>query len=159
MRIRKANLDDAPGIFALRREAILAQCRGHYPPRDLEIWTSGAMSEAFARRVEELFYVVDVDARMAGCGMIDLSTGKIDAVFVRPEYMRRGVGRAIMDHLEHLALRAGLAKLHLEATLNAAPFYLALGFQPEGDKLYRSSLGVSLACVSMSKPLRKGWEG
>ncbi|MBM7130623.1 GNAT family N-acetyltransferase [Dyella mobilis] len=154
--MRKATIKDAPTVFALRREAILAQCAGHYPVRDLEIWTSGAMSDTFARRVGELFYVADVEGCTAGSGMIDLSTGKIDAVFVRPDCMRRGVGRTIVDHLERLALRAGLSHVHLEATLNAAPFYRALGFQDEGERLYESSLGVSLACLAMSKPLQGG---
>jgi len=152
--IRKATADDAAASFAIRREAIRAQCRGHYPQADLETWTAGAMSETFARRVAETFYVATVDGAAVGTGMIDLETGKIDAVFVLPGHMGQGVGRALVRHLEALAVEAGLGEIHLESTLNAAPFYRALGFQGEARSIYQSTLGVDLACVPMIKQLR-----
>jgi GNAT superfamily N-acetyltransferase len=153
LRIRKATIADAPASFAIRREAILAQCRGSYSEEDLDIWTSGRMPEAFAKRVADDFYIAEVDDRIVGTGMIDLASGKIDAIFVLPDQMGQGVGRALMDHLECLALEAGLTSIHLDSTLNAATFYRRLGFA--GDKLstYRSSLGVTLTCIPMVKPL------
>jgi GNAT superfamily N-acetyltransferase len=152
--IRKATADDAAASFAIRREAIRAQCGGHYPAADLEVWTAGAMSETFARRVAEMFYVATVDTTVIGTGMIDLAKGKIDAVFVLPEYMGHGVGRAMVEYLERLAVETGLGEIRLESTLNAAPFYRALGFEGEGRSIYESTLGVSLVCVPMVKPLR-----
>jgi GNAT superfamily N-acetyltransferase len=152
--IRKAIIDDAPITFAIRREAIRAQCRDHYPWRDLEIWTSGEMSETFAKRVADQFYVAVMYEHVVGTGMVDLAIGKIDAIFVLPEYMGRGIGRAMMRHLEGLAVSSGLRDIHLDATLNAAPFYRAMGFEGEGRAIYESSLGVSLACVPMIKRLR-----
>jgi GNAT superfamily N-acetyltransferase len=152
--IRKANIDDAATSFAIRRDAIREHCRGHYPQADLDIWTAGAMSETFARRVAEAFYVAMVDGAVVGTGMIDLASGRIDAVFVLPAYMGQGVGRALVDYLERLAVEAGLGEIQLESTLNAAPFYRALGFEGEGQSIYRSGLGVSIACVPMVKSLR-----
>lgn len=154
MQIRKATINDAPVSFEIRREAVRAQCHNHYPQQDLETWTSGEMTKTFADRVADQFYVAVTDERVVGTGMIDLGTGKIDAVFVSPEYMRRGVGRALMEHLEGLAVRAGLLVIRLDATLNAAQFYRTMGFEGEATAIYESSLGVSLACVPMSKKLQ-----
>jgi len=154
MQIRKAAIDDAPAVFALRREAILAQCVGHYPKADMELWTSGTLSTTFAQRIADHFHVAVADGQIVGTGMIDLATGKIDAVFVRPAYMGRGVGRAVMNHLEGMASTAGLRQILLESTLNAAPFYRALGFEGDSRVVYESSLGVSLTCVPMAKVLR-----
>ena len=153
MYIRKAAIDDALMAFAIRRAAIRAQCRDHYPLQDIEKWTSGEMSEVFARRVADQFYVAVTPEQIVGTGMIDLVTGKIDAVFVAPESMGRGIGRAVMAYLEGLAIDKGLSDIHLDATLNAAPFYRALGFKGDGRVIYESSLGVSLACVPMIKQL------
>ncbi|AND67603.1 hypothetical protein ATSB10_01490 [Dyella thiooxydans] len=153
IRIRTATLADAPTAFAIRREAILTQCAGYYPEQDLAIWTSGEMSELFALRVADAFHVAEIDGGVVGTGMIDLASGKIDAIFVRPDWMGRGVGRALMSHLECLAQAAGLTSIHLDATLNAAPFYRRLGFAGEATSTYRSSLGVTLACIPMTKPL------
>ncbi|MBM7124844.1 GNAT family N-acetyltransferase [Dyella flava] len=154
MHIRKATIEDAAISFAIRRDAIREQCRDHYPAGDLDIWTSGEMSETFAKRVADEFHVATVDGQVVGTGMIDLATGKIDAIFVLPQYMRRGVGRAMMDHLEDLAMSAGLSVIQLDATLNAAAFYRALGFEGEARSTYQSSLGVSLVCVPMVKHVR-----
>ncbi|WP_109126669.1 GNAT family N-acetyltransferase [Dyella sp. C11] len=151
MHIRKATIDDAATSFAIRREAIRAQCHGHYAQRELDVWTSGEMSHVFARRVAEHFQVAIVDGQIVGTGMIDLATGKLDAIFVLPAYMRCGVGRAMVDHLEAMAREAGIREISLESTLNAAPFYRALGFEGEGRSSYTSSLGVTLTCVPMVK--------
>lgn len=152
--IRKATADDAAACFAIRREAIRAQCPGHYPAEDLEIWTAGTMSETFARRVAETFYVATVDGVAVGTGMIDLKTGKLDAIFVLPDQMGLGIGRTLVEYLETLAINAHLDAIHLEATLNAAPFYRLLGFDGENRSVYESTLGVRLACVPMTKRLR-----
>jgi len=153
--IRKATANDAALSFAIRREAIRAQCRDHYPAAVLDTWTAGTMSETFARRVAEAFYVATVDDAVVGTGMIDLRNGKIDAVFVLPACMGQGIGRALVEHLERLAMEAGLGEIQLESTLNAAPFYRALGFVGDAQSLYQSTLGVSLACVPMLKVLRR----
>ena len=88
-----------------------------------------------------------------GTGMIDLTTGKIDAIFVHPAYMKRGIGTGMVRYLEALARSHGLPKLRLESTLNAAPFYRSLGF--EGDEIaqYRSPRGLTMDCVPMTKRL------
>ncbi len=152
--IRKATPEDAAVSFAIRREAIRAQCQDHYPADDLAVWTSGDMSATFAARVAETFHVAVADGHVVGTGMIDLATGRIDAVFVLPKYMRQGIGRALMNHLEGLAVSAGLAALQLDATLNATSFYRSLGFEGDERTVYHSSLGVSLVCVPMVKLLR-----
>ena len=153
MHIRKATIEDAAASFAIRRDAILARCPPYYRRSILDTWTSGVMSATFAKRVADQFHVAVVDDHVVGTGMIDLATGKVDAVFVLPGYMRRGVGRALMVHLESLALDAGLKEICLEATLNAVLFYRALGFEGSRKAIYESSLGVSLECVPMIKKL------
>jgi GNAT superfamily N-acetyltransferase len=112
------------------------------------------MSETFSSRVASKFHVAVVDEQVVGTGMIDLTTGKIDAVFVDPRYVRQGIGGALMRHLESLAIRAELLDLHLDATLNAVPFYRSMGFVGDGMAIYESSLGVSLTCVPMTKRIR-----
>lgn len=153
IQIRQAAREDAAAALRIRREAIFHQCTGHYPRPDLESWTSDALSEDFSRIVAEHFHVAVVDEQVVGTGLIDLDTGKVDAIFVSPLFMGRGIGRTMMFHLESMARSAGLETLHLEATLNAAPFYRTIGFQGEAISIYRSPKGISLPCVPMMKVL------
>lgn len=152
--IRKATRADADAAWEIRRAAVMRECANVYPPDQLEQWTGGTASRAFADAVEERFLVATVDGYVAGTGMIDLATGKIDAIFVHPAYMKRGIGAAMMRHLETLARSKELPELTLDSTLNAAPFYRALGFEGEEITPYQSPRGLTMDCVPMTKRLR-----
>jgi GNAT superfamily N-acetyltransferase len=119
----------------------------------LEKWTAGTMSPDFVNMVEDKCYVAIVDNAVVGTGMIDLRSGKIDAVFVMPTFMGKGIGRQMMLFLERLAVEAGISQINLEATLNAASFYKAVGFQGDTVSKYCSSSGLSLDCIPMVKDL------
>ncbi len=69
------------------------------------------------------------------------------------DFMGQGIGQRMPDPLEQLARDAGLAEVHLEATLNAAAFYRRRGFVGDTQAVYQSPYGVQLACVPMRKPL------
>jgi N-acetylglutamate synthase-like GNAT family acetyltransferase len=149
--IRKAKKGDAKAAWKIRNVAILNQCVGHYSRDALKIWTSGELSEAFANAVEKYFYVAVYNKQVIGTGMIDTQTGKLDAIFVHPSHIRKGVGRKIVSFLESIAVNHGLETLNLESTLNAASFYRACGFKGNEVGTYNSPRGVSLDCIPMIK--------
>ena len=155
MAIRKARKDEAQVILETRSAAICCQCIGHYSPEDIEIWASVEATEQFIEVVENSFHVARLDGCVVGTGMVNLESGKVDAIFVHPNHTRTGIGRQIMLYLEKLALDAGVTQLNLESTLNAVAFYRSLGF--EGDSLakYVSPRGFSLDCIPMTKSLLK----
>jgi len=153
MLIRPATADDAHTVYALRNAAIRAQCTGHYPAADLDIWTAGPMSDTFVSNISARCHVVVLDGEVVGMGMVDLDSGQVDAIFVRPDMMGKGVGRAMMAFLEARAREAGLAQLSLDSTLNAAPFYRSVGFSGEAVSVYSSPRGIHLPCIPMIKPL------
>ena len=155
MAIRKARKDEAQSILEIRSAAISCQCIGHYSPEDIEIWAGAEATKQFIEMVENSFYVASTDGRVVGTGMVNLESGKVDAIFVHPGHMRTGIGRQIMLYLEKLALDAGLTQLSLESTLNAVKFYRAQGFVGDSVAKYVSPRGVSLDCIPMTKSLLK----
>ena len=152
--IRKAHKIDAQEIWDIRNAAINSQCISHYSPAELEIWTNGKMTEQFIEVVEDSFYVAISDGQVVGTGMINLESGKVDAIFVHPSRMRSGIGRQVLLHLEKLALAAGLNQLSLDSTLNASRFYRAHGFVGDSVAKYESPRGISLDCIPMVKKVR-----
>ena len=151
--IRKATRKDALRALRIRSEAILDQCAGHYSPEVLEAWADAKLSEGFLQLVEDDFYVATADGRIVGTGMVNLESGKVDAVFVDPGCMGRGIGKRLLGHLEGLARSEGLEQLKLDSTLNALHFYRSIGFVGDRVSRYDSPRGVSLDCVSMVKTL------
>ncbi|ACS86776.1 GNAT family N-acetyltransferase [Musicola paradisiaca] len=151
--IRKARRDDAPAAFDIRNRAIRHGCRNDYSAEQLQRWTDGPLSEGFANTVTHHFYVAEITGVVVATGMINLYTGMIDALFVKPEVMGKGVGKQVLHHLETLAHTAGLREVRLDASLNAAPFYRAQGFSGEKTSLYHSPRGFSLPCIPMIKSI------
>jgi N-acetylglutamate synthase-like GNAT family acetyltransferase len=74
-------------------------------------------------------------------------------MFVRSDWTRRGLGTRILEECEASASLEGFRELYLVATLPGVPLYLAYGFRRIDDVTVVTPDGVSLACVSMEKPV------
>ena len=58
---------------------------------------------------------------------------ELDDLFVEPDWMRRGVGRILVDDLAARAAAAGASYVDVVANPNALGFYSRLGFQVTGQ--------------------------
>ncbi len=149
---RKGTESDVLAVFQLRNAAIRHQCAGHYPADTIAQWTDGEIPPpAFSKFVSDSCYVIDLDGAVVASGAVDLSTGQVDAIFVDPRYLRRGIASAMMRFLEETALASGLEWLILESTLNAEGFYQASGFSSERTSKYQSPRGFAMDCIVMKK--------
>jgi N-acetylglutamate synthase-like GNAT family acetyltransferase len=153
MLIRRATRDDIAAVWNIRSLAISAQCRNDYPNDLIEKWTSGGPPEKFDGEVEQNMWVAEVAGEVVGFGKINLDTGIVDAMFVHPNRMRRGIGAKIIKRLERLAIDRGLSEVTLKSTFNAAPFYRSCGFTGEKIAKHHSPMGVELDCILMSKKI------
>ncbi|MEX3842826.1 GNAT family N-acetyltransferase [Paraburkholderia sp. BR10882] len=149
--IRKANCDDVFDSWDIRKTSVHAACAKHYPKAALSAWVDGTPTDKWAGVVESDFYVAVDQGSVVGTGMLTLESGQVDAIFVRPSHMGRGIGRKMLDFLEALAADQGLGAMRLDATLNAAPFYRSCGWSGDSASTYRTARGLELACVPMTK--------
>ena len=149
--IRKAAADDAAAAWTIRNAAIRHACRGFYADDLLERWTDGEMTGQFVEFVAQQFYVATVNGVVVGTGLINPANGRLDAVFVRPDMMGKGIGKRTVAFCEDVGRSAGLTELNLESTLNAAPFYRRCGFVGDVIGVYHSPRGISLDCIPMTK--------
>ena len=78
---------------------------------------------------------------------------RVRAMFVHPEWTRRGLGRRILEECEGAARREGFQRLTLGATLPGVPLYLAFGFTPYREGEVTMPDGRALACVWMEKTI------
>ncbi|WP_316529137.1 GNAT family N-acetyltransferase [Kitasatospora brasiliensis] len=103
-------------------EAFMAACR--------EELTVGA--EAIERSVT---LVAEDGGRLLGFASLSgpPPTGSLDRLFVEPESIGRGVGRALFERARERAVTLGLRRLVIESDPNAEPFYLAMGATRTGS--------------------------
>jgi ribosomal protein S18 acetylase RimI-like enzyme len=100
----------------------------------------------------DLFVVATVDASIVGTAMggFDGHRGWLYTVAVRPDLQRRGIGRALVAHLEMALLSLGCPKVNLQVVASNAvvvAFYRRLGYAVEE----RISLG-KLLTASRRRP-------
>jgi GNAT superfamily N-acetyltransferase len=78
---------------------------------------------------------------------------KVRAMFVRSDWTRRGLGRAILEACEAAARAEGFTELVLGATLPGEPLYRAFGFEEIERFDVTMPDGVAVPCVTMRLPV------
>ncbi len=104
-----------------------------YTPAVIAEVTDNFSSERIAARImgRRVFAACEDDNIF---GTASLDGIKIRSVFVSPSHQARGVGSALMRHLEHQAIRLSLTRLEVPASVTAEGFYRKLGYrQVRGD--------------------------
>ena len=121
------------------------------------------------------FFVHDVGGEIVACGgwsrrgrlytgsghgegddrLLDPATeaAHIRAMFVRPDWTRRGLGRAILERGHDAARSEGFERLDLGATLPGVALYRAFGFQEVERFVVTLPDGVALDAVAMERPI------
>jgi N-acetylglutamate synthase-like GNAT family acetyltransferase len=131
--IRAAHDDEAGSLseLAFRAKAhwgysddFMAACRDEltYPP---ELVSAGG------------FAVAEIDSRVAGfyaLSKVSPNSGELEAVFVDPERIGSGVGRALLDHALAAGREAGFERIIVQADPNAAAFYERAGALRIGER-------------------------
>lgn len=151
--IRLAREDEMEKVWQIRRLAILHACVEMYEQAQMLEWAGEEMTEGFSAALLGKIHILVMNNQPVATGMIDLESGKVDAIFVSPEHMGKGYAGRMMQFLENMAREAGLKEMYLDSTLNAADFYRKFGFNGECLGKCRSPRAGELDCVPMRKIL------
>ncbi|MGH7894078.1 MAG: GNAT family N-acetyltransferase [Candidatus Binatia bacterium] len=154
IRVRRAAPRDGPAIHATHTAAVLVTCGSHYAAEEVALWarrvTAASYTEDLVRRD---VFVAEEAGRVVGFGVLDTPDEEVRAIYVHPAAARRRVGTHLLRALEDAARLRGLRGLHLDASLNAVSFYLAVGWERERATTRTLAPGRDIACVAMTKRL------
>jgi len=101
-----------------------------------EPWNQPLGSEILADESEAIHAMVIENDQVIGVARMHPSgekQGQVRCVAVATKAQGKGVGKAIMLHLELKAKEMGMEEIVLEARENAVPFYKALGYEIEKE--------------------------
>jgi GNAT superfamily N-acetyltransferase len=170
---RLARPSDAPPIAELMRASVLALFPGFYDERQT---ASAAVHIAHLdmQLIEDgTYFVHEAGDEIVACGgwsrraklytgsgageddarLLDPRTepARVRAMFVRGDWTRRGLGRAILEACERAARAEGFERLVLGATLPGEPLYRAFGFREVERFTLTMPDGVSVEAVAMER--------
>jgi GNAT superfamily N-acetyltransferase len=176
--LRLATPEDAPKVESLMKASVAGLFPRYYDEQQ------SASAVRYVAEVDEMllsdgtYFVIESNGELVGCGgwsrrerlytgsgesdadgrLLDPSAepAKVRAMFVRPDWTRRGLGRRIIEACETAAVREGFSRLALLATLPGVPLYVACGFEPLVESDVTMTDGVVLRCVAMEKPIAGG---
>ena len=154
VRIRPASSEDVDGIWHVHNESIRALCSGRYQPREISAWIAFRPPEAYRAALgSRNLFVAESAGEIVGFGQFDPARGEVEACYVSPEAVGRGIGSDLLARMEGLARSTGHKVMHLNATLNAEPFYARMGYKRLGAAVHRVGDDVELDCIRMQKKL------
>ena len=151
--IRAAVPEDAASIATVHEAAINGERGGgNYDDEQLNAWAHRhTVAEIRARIAIRTFFIAESPIEPVAYGQVDVAEAVMRSVYVSPRYSRRGVGRRLVQVMFKVAEDAGLRRLELDSSLNAVPFYEALGFTRLGSLDHHLTGGAAMACVRMAR--------
>ena len=91
--------------------------------------TDGAIRGVLTNPDDEIHLIAELAGQPVGLGALVVDKAELLACYVVPEAARRGVGSALVKEMECIARDRGVTQLELHASVNAEPFYAALGYE------------------------------
>jgi GNAT superfamily N-acetyltransferase len=171
--IRPASITEVTAIAAVMRESTETLGAAVYDTRQV------ASAVAYICRPDEqliedgTYFVAIAGSEIVGCGgwsrrrkvysgsadaggeddLLDPASdpARIRAMFVRPAFSRRGIGRAILQHSEERAMAEGFHCFQLMAMRSAGTLYESCGYRAVREAPITLEDGVLLDCTLMEK--------
>jgi N-acetylglutamate synthase-like GNAT family acetyltransferase len=129
--IRRARPDEASLLTEI---AHAAKRHWGYPEKWIHYWqTDLTITPQFI--INHEMYVAIKNGEIAGCGALclDESVAELEHMWIRPEHMGAGIGRALFNHIRARAKDLNLTAMELSADPNAEGFYERMGAKRIGE--------------------------
>ena len=170
---RLATEADIPALMAVMDAAISGPLADFLTPAQVQASRAimGIDTQLIADRT---YFVVEEDGRVAGCGGWSrratlyggdhtpgrepalLTPGqdaaRVRAMYTHPDFVRRGVGRLILDLCQAAARTEGFHAVEMAATMGGEPLYRAAGYV-DIEHFEDDRGGVSVPLIRMGKSL------
>lgn len=162
--LRTASPMDKDAVSALLELSYSHLLAGSYDAHTLELALPYMVRAKAALLASGTYYVAQVESGgLVGCGgwtPEDPGSGEtvkgeahIRHFAVHPDWIKRGIGKALLARCIAEAESSGIHRLHCLSTLNAEPFYRASGFQTVDSIDVQMGPGIVLPAVLMRREI------
>jgi putative acetyltransferase len=153
--IRSAVTSDFAAIGRVFYDAVREGAKRDYTEEQLRAWAPSEFDAAHWLRRTAKLEVRVAALRTEVVGFVGFShSGYIDLLFVRPEFVRRGIARALLLEAEQVLANLGVKTAWTEASLTAFHFFQAIGYSTVQEQTVCCG-GVELRNCRMEKVLMR----
>jgi len=128
----------APALAAtLTRIALAGKRHWQYPERWIEIWTPVLTLTPEYVAANPTYVAVEAGSPAGFYALVlspDGCRAQLDHLWLYPEWIGRGLGRALFEHAAATARVLGAAAVDIEAEPNAEAFYCHMGARRTGER-------------------------
>lgn len=170
---RLATEADLPALHTLMEAAIAGPLSAFLTPAQVEAsrMIMGVDSQLIADRT---YFIIEAEGVAAGCGgwsrrittyggdhtpgrqpallTPGVDAARVRAMYTHPDFVRRGIGRIILDLCEATARAEGYTSVELVATMGGEPLYRSASYV-EIERFEDDRGGVPVPLVRMGKSL------
>jgi len=127
--IRRYHPSEAAALWTLFYKTVHTINAQDYSAEQLAVWASvnRDMVNWSERLKNKNPFVAMVDHSIVGFAELE-DNGHIDCFYTAHQWQRKGIGSALLNHIEHEALSIGIRRLFAEVSMTALPFFRAKGF-------------------------------
>ena len=155
--VRVLHEDELRSYIDIVNGAITGLATTHYAAEVIHNWivpvTDETLNELRLNEDREIRLVAELDGQLVGIGALVVERSELRACYVLPTATRQGVGTALVNAIEAIAREKGLDHLAFAASLNAEPFYCALGYCVRERREVALRNGLRMDAVWMHKEL------
>jgi putative acetyltransferase len=128
--IRSYETNDAASVVEVFRASVRSVPERDYNQSQVRTWAPDVIDEeSFGKRCEsKSTWVAKMEDRIAGFSDLE-PDGHVDMLYVHPDFQRRGIARALLQHIGNLARAMDLRRLYTEASITARPAFESAGFR------------------------------
>jgi GNAT superfamily N-acetyltransferase len=174
--LRTARPTEVPALEQLIVESARGLARNDYTTEQIEAALGSAWGVDSELIADGTYFVAEAASVVVGCGgwsrrrtlfgadgapgrqseLLDPSrdAARIRAFFIRPDWARHGIGRALLERAEAEALACGFRAAELLATLPGFRLYRRYGYRGDARRSYPLPGGTTIEFVPMRKDLR-----
>ncbi len=137
LQIRPFHPDDAPAVAGIARRCLLEVDARDYPTEIVKALCTHNTAERFLESAaRRQIFVASLEGSEGArvVGTVSLEGSEVCSLFVDPDVHGRGVGRLLMERVEHEVAAGGHAWVELNASVTARWFYVRLGYVDLGAR-------------------------
>lgn len=152
--LRPAKPEDCHAIYQVHRHAVRYTCLQSYDEKTMAAWLALIDHDVYTESIlshEKTLWVAEYHQRIQGFFQIDFTEAQLDALYVHPFVHRQGLGTAMLQKAEELAINTDLSVLSLYASKNSIPFYEINGYESLGDAIVPINTKTKINCQLMRK--------